>query len=87
MAMLNVYQALGDKKDIKMTLQIHDELLFEVDTPMLEHHTKGSTLTDGERYESGYVVESGCGRRIKLGTGTLISTAPLGHYLPNSHHS
>ncbi len=39
MAMISMYELLHAETDILMTLQIHDELLFEVDASMVEHYS------------------------------------------------
>ncbi len=39
-AMINTHKELQDKTDIKMLLQVHDELVFEVEKDRVEHYAK-----------------------------------------------
>lgn len=40
LAMIEIYEKIKDKSDIKMLLQVHDELIFEVDTDKINFYQK-----------------------------------------------
>ncbi|STV73631.1 DNA polymerase I [Klebsiella pneumoniae] len=61
----------SEKPRVRMIMQVHDELVFEVHKDELDAVSKKNPRTDGEQYYAGGTVAGGSGQRRKLGSSAL----------------
>lgn len=61
----------AEQPRVRMIMQVHDELVFEVHKDDVDAVAKQDSSTDGKLYPSGCAVAGGSGEWRKLGSGAL----------------